>query len=147
MGYRDFFFLDRKSWRLIENTQSLFHIMYKAHYFPNRSFMMAELGNNPLFAWRSILAASDIIKEGTRWKVCNGRKIGVFTHGWLSHSPVPLNEVSRYMQVCEVIDQDTRQWDRGKIFATFAHHTQVEILAIPPNNPNSIPGHLSVEGE
>lgn len=109
--------------------------------------MMAELGNNPLFAWRSILAASDIIKEGTRWKVGNGRKIGVFTHGWPSHSPVPLNEVSRYMQVCEVIDQDTRQWDRGKIFATFAHHTQVEILAIPPNNPNSIPGHLSVEGE
>ena len=41
------------------------------------------------------------------------------------------------MRVCELIDQDTRQWDRGKIFATIAHRTQVEILAIPLNNPNS----------
>lgn len=79
----------------------------------------------------------DIIKEGTRWKVDDERKIGVFTHGWLSHSPVPLNEVSRDMRVCELIDQDTRQWGRLKILVTFAHRTQVEILAIPLNNPNS----------
>ena len=28
--------------------------------------MMTKLGNNPSFIWRSILAAMDIIKEGTR---------------------------------------------------------------------------------
>ena len=71
--------------------------------------------------------------EGWWW----AKDWGVHTWGWLSHSPLPLNEVSRDMRVCELIDQDTRQWDRGKIFATIAHRTQVEILAIPLNNPNS----------
>ena len=99
--------------------------------------MEAELGNNPSFVWRSLLAAREIIKEGSRWKVGNGRKIGVFTHRWLSHSPVPLNEPLLNMRVCDLIEQDTRQWDRGKIHSTFAHRTCTEILSMPLDNLNS----------
>ena len=31
--------------------------------------MDAELGNNPSYVWRSLLAARDIIIEGSKWKV------------------------------------------------------------------------------
>ena len=99
--------------------------------------MEVEIGNNPSFVWRSLLAAREIIKEGARWKVGNGRSIRVFTHDWLSHSPVPLNEFSLNMRVCDLIDQDNKQWDRGKIYSTFAHQTQTKILVVPLNNINS----------
>ena len=91
MGFRDLHafnlaMLAKQAWRLVKDNRSLFYKVYKARYFPHCSFMEAELGNNPSFVWRSLLAAREIIKEGSRWKVGNGRKIGVFTHIWLSHS-------------------------------------------------------------
>ena len=142
MGFRDLHafnlaMLAKQAWQLVKDNRSLFYRVYKARYFPHCSFMEAELGNNPSFVWRSLLAAREIIKEGSRWKVGNGRKIGVFTHRWLSHSPVPLNEPLLNMRVCDLIDQDTRQWDRGKIHSTFAHRTCTEILSMPLDNLNS----------
>ena len=79
-------------------------------------------------------------------QVGNGRSIRVFTHDWLSHSPVPLNEASVNMWVCDLIDQDTRQWDRGKIYSTFAHQTQTEILVVPLNNIK-LRGLFDLEGK
>ena len=129
--------LAKQAQRLVQDNRSLFYRVYKERYFPKCSFMEVELGNNPSFVWRSPLAAREIIKEGARWKVGNGRSIRVFTHDWLSHSPVPLNEFSLNMRVCDLIDQDTKQWDRGKIYSTFAHQTQTKILVVPLNNINS----------
>ena len=45
------------------------------------------------------------------------------------------------MKVCELIDQDSRQWDWGKVFATFTAQTRDEILSLSLNNIN---GHDSV---
>ena len=53
--------LDKQAWRLIKHTHSLFYNVYKARYFPNYSFMEAELGSNPLYVWRSLLMAREII--------------------------------------------------------------------------------------
>ena len=103
---------------------------------PKMLFHEVELGNNPSFVWRSLVAAREIIKEGARWKVGNGRSIRVFTHDWLSHSPVPLNEFSLNMRVCDLIDQDTKQWD-GKNLLHLCHQTQTKILVVPLNNINS----------
>ena len=41
--------LAKQAWRLIHNTHSLFYRVYKSRYFPNCSFMDAELGNNPSY--------------------------------------------------------------------------------------------------
>ena len=99
--------------------------------------MFAELGNNPSLVWRSLLAARYLIREGSWWQVGDGRSIGVFTHPWLSHTPVPLNDAPPDMKVCELIDQDLRQWDRGKIDAMFSPQTWNEILSLPLKNLNS----------
>ena len=142
MGFHDLHafnlaMLAKQAWQLVQDNRSLFYKVYKACYFPKCTFMEVELGNNPSFVWRSLLAAREIIKEGAQWKVGNGRSIRVFTHDWLPHSPVPLNEASLNTRVCDLIDQDTRQWDRGKIHSTFAHQTRIEIMVVPLNNINS----------
>lgn len=95
---------------------------------------MAELEHNPSYVWCSLLAARDIIIEGSRWQVGDGQTIGVSTHAWLSHSPVFLHVTSHDLRVSDLIDVDSRQWERGKIFSTFARRTCIDILAIPFNN-------------
>ena len=71
MGFRDIqafnvALLAKQAWRLIHHTHSLFYQVYKARYFPNCSFLEAELGHNPSYVWRSLLAARDIIRAGSQ---------------------------------------------------------------------------------
>ena len=93
MGFRDFqafnlALLAKQAWRLIHNTHSLFYRVYKSRYFPNCSLMDANLGNNPLYMWWNLLEARDIIREGSIWKVGDGKSIEISTHKWLSHKPL-----------------------------------------------------------
>ena len=99
MGFKDLHafnlaMLSKQAWRLIHNNGSLFYRVYKARYFPNTSFLDAELGNNPSFVWRSLLAARDIIQAGSRWIIGDGRNVSVASHSWLPHSPVFLTTPS-----------------------------------------------------
>ena len=41
------------------------------------------------------------------------------------------------MRVCDLINHDTRQWDRGKLVATFTQRACAEILALPLNHLDS----------
>ena len=93
--------------------------------------MEAELGNNPSYVWRNLLAARNIICVGSKWKVGDGRTIGVSTHNWLSHELVFLGEQQQWLMVKDLIDGHTKQSDKERIFDLFAHKTKMEILAIP----------------
>ena len=66
MGFRDFHvfnlaMLAKQAWRLVHHTQSLFYKVYKARYFPNCSFLEADIGSNPSYVWRSFLMAREIL--------------------------------------------------------------------------------------
>ena len=57
---------------------SLLYRLFKARYFPNSEFLQASIGNNPSYAWRSIMAAQYLVQQGTRWSVGNGNSIRVW---------------------------------------------------------------------
>ena len=112
MGFRDIqsfnlALLAKQGRRLIHSTHSLFYRVYKTRYFPNCSFMDAVLGSNPSYVWRSLLAAREIIREGSIWKVGDGKKIELSTHKWLSHKPIFLGEAWPTVFVRELMDTDT----------------------------------------
>ena len=67
----------------------------------------------------------------------DGRSIGVTSHKWLPTGPVFLHEPDEQMRVCDLINHDTRQWDRGKLVATFTQRACAEILALPLNHLDS----------
>ena len=126
MGFRDIqafnlVMLAKQAWQLIHNTHSLFYRVYKARYFPNRSFMDVEIGNNPSYVWRSLLAAREVIKESSKWQVGNGRYIDVSKHKWLTHKPIFLGKARPNLFVKDLIDNAIVQWDRDKVFNLFAH--------------------------
>lgn len=58
------------------------------------------------------------------------------SHAWLPNAPVFVNAPTREMKVRELIDEDTRQWDRG-IHALFDRRACEDILAVPLNQLNS----------
>lgn len=43
------------------NTDSLVYKVFKAWYFTHGDFLIAELGNHPSFAWRSIMVAQNLV--------------------------------------------------------------------------------------
>ena len=113
MGFRylhafNLVILSKQAWRITQDTNSLFYKVYKAQYFPNCSFMIAQLGSNPSFVWRSLLVARDIIFNGSKWQVGDGKTVGVYSHKWLSHPPIPLNEHAQDMKVCKLLDVESR---------------------------------------
>ena len=129
MGFRDIHafnlaMLAKQAWRLVHHTQSLFYKVHKARYFLNCSFLEAYIGHNPSYVWRSLLMARDILVEGTKWRVGDGWKIEVASHKWLPHAPVFRGPPPSPLYVRDLIDEDTRRWDRGKIQALFAPSTQ-----------------------
>ena len=83
------------------------------------------------------MAARDVIREGSTWRVGDGQNIGVLSHKWLQNKPVFLSELDDQMRVSDLINHDTRQWDRGKLVATFTQSTCVEILALLLNHLDS----------
>ena len=136
MGFQDLHAFNlamfaKQAWRLIHHTRSLFYRVYKARYFPRCSFLEAELGNNPSLFWRSLLVARDVIKARSQWQVGDGHTIGVSTHVWLNQAPRFRNAPPPNLLVCDLIDGQTRQWDRGKLFDIFERQTIKDILTIP----------------
>ena len=77
------------------------------------------------------MAAREIICEGSKWGVGDGRTIGVTRQKWLSHKPIFLGEQQLELMVKDLIDGDTGQGDREKIFDLFAYRTCMEIMSIP----------------
>ncbi|XP_075650222.1 uncharacterized protein LOC142620797 [Castanea sativa] len=50
-----------QGWRVQKGGESLMHEVFKAKYFSQCDFVEASLGNNPSYAWRSIMAAQDVV--------------------------------------------------------------------------------------
>ena len=53
---------------------------------------------------------------GAQWRVGDGRSIEMSIHRRLSHKPIFLGEQQQNLMVKNLIDANTLQWDRDKIF-------------------------------
>lgn len=88
LGFRDLklfnlAFLAKQRWRLQTNTSSLFCRVFRAKYFPQGSFMDADMGRTPSYAWRSLMAAQGGVQKGIRWQVGDGKNIRVWCDKWV----------------------------------------------------------------
>ena len=68
---------------ILNNTDSLFHRVFKAKCFPNCSILDAKESKAGSYAWKSILKGQDVILEGTCWRVGDGKSIKIWQHYWL----------------------------------------------------------------
>ena len=139
MGFRDIHafnlaMLAKQAWCLVTESHSFFFRVYKAKYFPQCSFMEAELGYNPLFVWHSLLATRDLIREGSIWKIGKGQSVEVSCNKWLPHPPLFKPSTDITMKVGDLIHHQSMQWNRPLIQATFMQATENDILHIQLSN-------------
>ena len=141
MGFKDLktfnlALLAKQGWRILTNQNSLVHRIFKAKYFAKNTFLEAELGRWPSYAWRSIMAAREIVERGSRWAIGNKEKVSIWDDWWLPTleafkvvSPKPSQPEAKV--VAELIDMDRRCWDVAKIRRMFLPHEANVILGIP----------------
>ena len=139
MGFRDIHafnltMLVKQAWRLVTGSHSLFHRVYKGRYFPRCSFMNAKLGHNPSFVWRSLLAARDVLRVGSMWKIGDGQSIKITSNKWLPHPPLFKPGADTTLKVGDLIHHDSMQWNRPLIQTTFMQATQNDILRLQLSN-------------
>ena len=128
--------LAKQGWRLQTMRDSLLYRLFKARYFPNSEFLQASIGNNPSYAWRSIIAAQYLVQQGTRWSVGNGKSIHVWGDKWLPTSSTykvvsPRQFLHANTRVSELISQDSGAWKHQVLDVIFLPHEAELIKSIP----------------
>ena len=143
MGFRDFkafnlALLAKQGWKILKNQNSLVHRVYKAKYFAKDSFLHAQLGRRPSFAWRSIMATKEVIVKGSRWNIGNGQRVNIWDDQWIPRPESfkvfsPRQPQHEAMHVSDLIDVDRRSWGITKVRSTFLPHEVEVVLGIPIN--------------
>ncbi|XP_057416032.1 uncharacterized protein LOC130710699 [Lotus japonicus] len=141
LGFRDFkcfneALLAKQVWRLVQNKDSLLYKNLKARYFPRSSILEASVGFRPSFSWRSICAAKDVIKDGSTWKIGNGKAVSIWGDSWL---PGPgsgnvlssIKELPSTAKVDSLIDNIQRSWNTVLVDLIFHPIEAIKIKSIP----------------
>ncbi|GJT12917.1 reverse transcriptase [Tanacetum coccineum] len=84
LGFRDFeafntALLAKQGWRLLINPDAFWGRILKGIYFSNLNFLVAKKGSHPSWLWSSLLHGHDLLLQGVRWQVGNGRSISFWT--------------------------------------------------------------------
>lgn len=100
-------------------------------------FLEAKMGSRPSYAWRSILFGRELLVKGLRRNVGAGDSINVWMDKWLfSNEPIaPMRKQIFFdleLRVCDLIDPQTRTWDRGKLEEVFFPSDIDKILKMKP---------------
>jgi hypothetical protein len=119
LGFRDLVcfnlaLLAKQGWRIIQNPEGLVATILKAKYYPH--FLEAKEGSRPSLAWRSILAANDLLKEGLIWRIGDGKSVAIWGDRWLPkptsykvQSPCRLLNIED--RVSSLIDASIASWN------------------------------------
>ena len=130
--------LAKQAWRILTNPSSLAARFLKAKYFPFCDILLANLGSNPSYTWRSIFNSLEVLHSGTRWRVGNGRLIHIWDDKWLLNLSAykvisPPHPFEDYPMVSSLIDPVTRWWKIKTVCALFFPFKVDMILKIPVN--------------
>lgn len=88
MGFRDLVafnkaLLAKQVWRIIFDPNSLLVRVLKGCYFKSLDVMVASLGSNPSYVWRSLSCGRDLLLKGLCWRVGDVNSISVYSEPWI----------------------------------------------------------------
>ena len=140
MGFRDLkafnlALLAKQGWRLQTSTTSLFYRVFHARYFPHGDFLSATVGTRPSYAWRSIIAAQQLVRNGSRWRIGNGAKVRIWGDRWLPLSSTfkavtPCPSGGEELLVASLIDHQRGEWNLEALQQTLMAKDVESILTI-----------------
>ncbi|WCJ44166.1 hypothetical protein M5689_024852 [Euphorbia peplus] len=109
--------------------------IFRGKYYAEESFLEAQLGNEPSYAWRRILEAKELILEGVGWKIGDGLSVRIMEDRWVPRLPChrPLSTIGPLTApfVASLIDDDSGKWNVQLIRSLFNEEEADQILEIP----------------
>lgn len=134
--------LGKQLWRMIIHKDSLMTRMFKSRYFAKTDPLSAGLGSRSSYAWRSVHAAQNLIKQGARVVIGNGRDTNVWQEQWLGRKPA--RQVTKIkadtrlrninlpsnMKVCELMIHNSTQWNSQLLQCIFPEDERKKIMSI-----------------
>ncbi|KAL4363103.1 hypothetical protein GQ457_04G005480 [Hibiscus cannabinus] len=146
MGFRDFrafnkALLAKQAWRLLQHPNSLWAQILRGIYCPSGNFLSAKKGNNPSWAWLSIIDGIETIRKGSLWRLGNGKKISIWEDRWIPSLPNFKTQTVRsdnhdFFLASHLINQDRREWKINELKSIFPRDEAKAISAIPIGSPN-----------
>ena len=128
--------LAKQVWRLINIPNSLCQCVFKARFFPDCSILEARESIVGSYAWKSLLSARDVIRQGMIWRVGNGESVRIKGDRWLPNQAccsviLPLPQLADDTRVSFLINQDRFAWKESVVKEFFLPHEADIILGIP----------------
>ena len=128
--------LAKQTWRLLHDTQSFFHRVFKAKFFPNSMVLEAKCPSSATHAWKSTIKGRDVIIRGGLWCIGFGFSVQVWGDNWLPKSRCPkvispMAEGCATLRVGDFIDQENRIWKEDLIDRVFYDFEASTIKNIP----------------
>ncbi|XP_074374083.1 uncharacterized protein LOC141714463 [Apium graveolens] len=127
--------LSKQAWRLVNNTNPLLTRIMQAKYFPESDFLNAKLGANPSYVWRSVFETQDIVQQGCRTRIGDGRSTRVWKIPWLSCPEngcltTEMPEELKHIMVGSLLDESQQSWDEvlPTVVALVEKHVNVNVI-------------------
>ncbi|XP_019181376.1 PREDICTED: uncharacterized protein LOC109176397 [Ipomoea nil] len=131
--------LAKQGWRLLSNPCSMVAKIYKARYYATKDFLDANIGTNPSYCWRSIVAGQEILRKGCFVRIGNGQSTCVWNKPWLPdiENPfiqTPAPDHSDTIKVSSLLIPNTAAWDIERLNQLFMPR-DVELIKKIPVSP------------
>ena len=128
--------LAKQGWRLLTEANPLVSAVMKAKYYPQTDLLMANLGNNPSYVWRGIVASLEWLKGGARRRIGDGENTLVWRDPWLpdqsnGYIRTPVYEHLQNIKVRNLMTMEGTKWDLEVIADLFKEADCERIQSIP----------------
>ena len=127
--------LGKQGWKFQTEPNSLVSRIFKARYFPSQTYLIANIGHNPSYVWRSITCSRFLVCGGSRWSIGTG--IPILNASWLLNgSRIDGNmEGAHFVQdfaVNILLEENSKRWNEHLIRQVFSQDIASSILNMPP---------------
>lgn len=126
---------EKQDWKLLSNPDAIVSKIFKAKYFPNGDFLLAQLGHNLNFTWCSIWYSLSVLEKGCQWKIRTCCGIGVWKDPWLRDPnnfwvETMMNPGLCVLKVNDLIILECREWEHKLLEELFKLRDALEISSI-----------------
>lgn len=127
--------LAKQLWRVLHQPSSLVAQVLKEKYFMEGNLLEAKLGLNPSYIWESLQSALDLVRQGLKWRVGDGKRIKVWKDRWIPSNSYGLTlslvkNLHLETNVQLLIDENASKWNDNLVYATFNPDKTLAICCI-----------------
>ena len=140
MGFRDLglfnkAMLAKQAWRLLTVPDSLCARVLKGRYFPDSDFWHAQKPRSSSYTWRSLLFGKDLLLQGIRWGIGDGKTVKILGDNWIPRFPPdmikPRSPIPMVATVNCLMDEESSSWSHENVHAFFEPDVAAKILQVP----------------